>query len=359
MMEDEKYMSEQIFVCGGGHQGLSMAAHLALNGVDVTLWNRTRKNIEKIIKTGTIFCNGVVNGIAKNIKASDRIDDVFRDTIMVTVPSNAYDDVAKVLAPKVNGNTLIILNPGRTFGAIDFMDKLKKYGVKEEPHIAETQTIVYTCRRSGENSATIFAMKNNVRIAALKNEDSDLAFGRIPKCLKTYFSLEESVVNTSLSNIGMILHCAPVLMNIGWIENSKVDFKYYYDGISETIANFIEKMDVERCAVASKLGVNVESTVEWMNRIYHVDGKTIYQCIKLNDAYKSIDAPPTINSRYILEDVPNGLVPIEYLGEQLQMKTPNITLIIDLSNSIFEKDFRKLGRRVGLERIKKILQNEC
>ena len=73
MMEDEKYMSEQIFVCGGGHQGLSMAAHLALNGVDVTLWNRTRKNIEKTIKTGTIFCNGVVNGIAKNIKASDRI----------------------------------------------------------------------------------------------------------------------------------------------------------------------------------------------------------------------------------------------------------------------------------------------
>ena len=238
------------------------------------------------------------------------------------------------------------------------MDKLKKYGAKEEPHIAETQTIVYTCRRSGENAATIFAMKNDVKIAALKKVDSDLIFRRIPKCLKSYFSIEKSVVNTSLSNIGMILHCAPVLMNIGWIENPKVDFKYYYDGISETIANFVEKMDAERRAVARKVGVDVESVVEWMNRIYHVEGKTIYQCIKSNDTYKLIDAPPTIYSRYILEDVPNGLVPIEYLGKQLDMKTPNITLIINLSNSIFEKDFRKLGRQIGLERIRKILQDE-
>ena len=32
--------AKKVFVCGGGHQGLSMAAHLALNGLEVTLWNR-------------------------------------------------------------------------------------------------------------------------------------------------------------------------------------------------------------------------------------------------------------------------------------------------------------------------------
>ena len=277
---------------------------------------------------------------------------------MVTVPSNAYDDIAKVLAPKVSRNTVIILNPGRTFGAIDFMNKLKMYGAKEEPHIAETQTIVYTCRRSGDNSATIFAMKNNVKIATLRSSDSAFIFSRIPKCLKPYFSLERSVVHTSLSNVGMILHCAPVLMNIGWIENKQVDFKYYYDGISETIAKFIEKMDKERCIVSKKIGVNVESTVEWMSRTYHVNGKSLFECIKANEAYREIDAPPTIQSRYILEDVPNGLVPIEYLGKQLETSTPNITSIIDLSNSIFEKDFRKLGRQISLERIEEELKDE-
>ena len=53
------------FVCGGGHQGLAMAAHLALNGEKVTLWNRTPEHIDEIMRTGRIYCSGEVNGIAK------------------------------------------------------------------------------------------------------------------------------------------------------------------------------------------------------------------------------------------------------------------------------------------------------
>lgn len=346
-------MRESVFVCGGGHQGLSMAAHLALNNVDVTLWNRTREHIEKVIQTGTIFCNGVIKGKANVLKASDNIDDVYSDIVMVTVPSNAYDDIARILAPKVSSKTVIILNPGRTFGAIDFANKLKKYGAKEEPNIAETQTIVYTCRRSGENTTTIFAMKRDVKIAALKKSDRQLIIKKIPECLKPFFSFEENVNKISFSNVGMILHCAPVLMNIGWIENKQVDFKYYYDGISETIASYIEKMDMERCMTAKCAGAEVESTAEWMRRTYSVTGDNLYECIRNNNAYREIDAPPSINTRYILEDVPNGLVPIEFLGKQLGVKTCNISTVIDLANSIFNSDFRKIGRQIPYERILK------
>ena len=77
---------ENVFVCGGGHQGLSMAAHLALNGISVTLWNRTPKNIQRVLDTGEILCNGVVNGTAKVKKASSNIKDVISDFVMVTTP---------------------------------------------------------------------------------------------------------------------------------------------------------------------------------------------------------------------------------------------------------------------------------
>ena len=118
------------FVCGGGHQGLAMAAHLALNGEKVTLWNRTPEHIDEIMRTGRIYCSGEVNGIAKIEKASDNIEEVVTSYILVTVPSTAYHDVAQVLAPYVNRNTVIVLNPGRTFGAIEFSEELKKNGVK-------------------------------------------------------------------------------------------------------------------------------------------------------------------------------------------------------------------------------------
>ena len=48
MKEKQRY-----FVCGGGHQGLAMAAYLELNGEKVTLWNRTLEHIEEIKKKGS------------------------------------------------------------------------------------------------------------------------------------------------------------------------------------------------------------------------------------------------------------------------------------------------------------------
>ena len=332
-----------------------MAAHLALNGIEVNLWNRTQKNIQEVIDTGIIHCSGIINGDAKISKASSKVEDVITDFIMVTTPSSAHRDVAKALAPYLCPDMTIILNPGRTFGAIDFAEELIKCGVKEFPQIAETQTIVYTCRRSGKNSTSIFALKNDVKIAALRGSNIDFILSKMPDCLKAHFSTVDSIAYTSLTNVGMVLHCAPVMMNIGWIECDKVEFKYYYDGISPSVANFLEKIDAERQAVAKAGGFEVESVKQWLERTYLVQGNNLYECIRNNEAYREIDAPPTLNSRYIFEDVPNGLVPVEAMAKEYGIPTPNISTIIDLSCSVMNTDYRAIGRRFTSEQLQKYL----
>ena len=182
MIDHEK----TVFICGAGHQGLSMAAHLALNGIRVNIWNRTPKNIQKVMDTGIIHCSGIVNGEAKVCKVSSNMADVIVDCVMITTPSNAHRDVAKELAPFVHKNMVVVLNPGRTFGAVDFAEELKKCGIRELPQIAETQTIVYTCRRSGQDSTTILALKNDVEIAALRRSDLSIIMDAMPDCLKKY-----------------------------------------------------------------------------------------------------------------------------------------------------------------------------
>lgn len=341
------------FVCGAGHQGYSMAAHLTLNGVDVNLWNRSQKNIQQIIDTGMIHCSGVVNGEAKISKISTNIAEVVADFIMVTTPSSAHKDIARELAPYVTPETVVVLNPGRTFGAIEFAEELKSHGVSILPQIAETQTIVYTCRKTGPNSTSILALKKDVEIAAIHGSDVNYIMDRMPDCLKPYFKTVDSVGRTSLSNVGMVLHCAPVLMNVGWIETPKVDFKYYYDGISPSVAHFLEKIDAERQAVATAGGFRIESVREWLIRTYGVKGDNLHECIRNNKAYKEIDAPPSINTRYIFEDVPNGLVPVESMGQEFGVPTPNITTIIDLACSVMDTDYRATGRRFTSEQLKK------
>lgn len=345
--------TKQVFVCGGGHQGLSMAAHLALCGIKVSLWNRTLKNIEDVVLTRKIYCKGIVNGCANIDKVSSEMSEVVTDFVMVAVPSNAHRDIARELAPFVHKDMVIILNPGRTFGSIEFAEYLCQNGAKEIPKIAETQTIVYTCRKEDANHVNIYALKRGVKIAALKRADSDYILEKLPNCLKLYFEKADSVAITSLSNVGMVLHCAPVLMNVGWIETEKVDFKYYYDGISKSIAKFIEKIDNERIAVAKAVGFEVESTADWLKRIYQVKGSNLFECIQNNTKYREIDAPKSLDCRYISEDIPNGMVPIEYLGMQTGIATVNMSIVIDLANAIMNTDFRKEGRRFSLQFLQK------
>lgn len=344
-MKEDILETKKVFVCGGGHQGLSMAAHLSLNGIKVTLWNRSAAHIQEIINTGKIHCTGIIKGTACIEKASSELSEVVSDFIMIVTPSSAHKDMAKALAPYIHKDMIIVLNPGRTFGAIEFAQTLIESGVAELPHIAETQTIIYTCRRSESNSTVIYALKNGVDIASVYPEDIKFILKKMPECIRKYFNPVDSTNITSLSNVGMVLHCAPVLMNIGWIETEKVDFKYYYDGISPSVAHFIEKIDDERRNVAAALGVNIESVAEWLKRTYHTYGDNLYECLRNNISYREIDAPHTIYHRYLYEDVPCGLVPVEDAGKQLGVPTPNITTIINLASAVLEKDFRVIGRK--------------
>ncbi len=316
---------------------------MSLNGCRVFLWNRTKENILSVINTGKIHCSGIIENDAMIYKATSDIREAMTDILMIAAPSVAYYDIAKMLAPLVNESHIIVLNPGRTFGALYFKKILTDNGVKSLPTIVEMQTILYTCRRDRANHVFLYALKNDVAAAALNKNFN--AYERLPKCFRERLDIKGDYLSVTLDNVGMSLHPAPTLMNIGWIETNTTDFKYYYDGITPTIANFIQRIDDEKIAVAKAAGVYAESTYEWLLRTYDIEGKDLYSAIRNNPYYKDINAPKTINHRYLNEDVPNGLVPFESMGAALKVSTPAISLTIDMANAATGKDYRKIGRQ--------------
>ena len=151
------------------------------------------------------------------------------------------------------------------------------------------------------------------------------------------------MVETSIGNVGMILHCAPMILNAGWVE-SPFTFRYYKDGISKTIAKFIEKLDEERLLVAKNLNHPVISAKEWMEISYGLVCPDLYSCIQNNPSYEQINAPKSLTYRYIYEDIPFGLVPLESMGKNLGLPMKNTELIIDMACSLLDEDFRAMGR---------------
>jgi len=335
-----------IAIIGSGNSGLAMAAHLSLNNNAVRLWNRSADTIQQLKKTNTIHCNGVVEGAAHIETVTNdlaaAVDDV--QLILVTTPADSHREIAGELAPYLKQNPLIVLNPGRTFGALEFTHTLKNSPCQTEPLVAETQTIVYTCRKNGPDSVIILQLKKEVLICGIDPRNNKMIIDTLPACLKQFFVPAKSMIETSIGNVGMILHCLPVLLNIGWIESPRTQFKYYYEGITPTIAEFLEDLDRERVEVSCLLGVPVGSTADWLKRSYGVTGDNLYDCIQANDSYKTIHAPLSLQHRYIYDDITCGLVPLEAIGKFLGLPMKLTGLVIDLASRIMKEDFRGKGR---------------
>jgi opine dehydrogenase len=342
-----------IAIIGAGSSGLAMAAHLSHYGHDVKLWNRSKSNIENIIMSGRIKSKGAISGKTKinsSVSIKEALDGV--ELVMVTTPANSHKEIAERIAKYVTPNMLVVLNPGRTCGAIEFSKVLEEKGCNANPQIAETQTIIYTCRKMKSDLVNIIAFKKQVFLCGLNSYYNESIIQKLPRCLQGHFIPAKTMVETSFGNVGMILHCAPMLLNIGWIESPKTEFKYYYDGITPSIASFLEQLDKERIEVSKKLGNAVESTAAWLRRTYSIKGRNLYECIQNNLAYKTIDAPSSMRHRYILEDIPCGLVPLEAVGRFFGLSMKNTTMIIDLACQVMNIDFRKNGRNLqslGLE----------
>lgn len=349
----------KITVIGAGNSGLAMAAHLALTNNDVTLWNRSAENIASLKNSKTIQAIGKINGNARLTEVTDEIEVALADPdlVLVATPALAHRELAILIGRHLRKDCIIVLNPGRTCGAIDFSHYYCLQNNPITPEIAETQTVMHTCRKLAPDKVRILAVKDSIYLAGLGNLSNAEIVDSLPEAMREHFVPAASMIQTSIGNVGMILHCTPLLLNSGWTENPDFTFRYYTDCITPHIAAFIEEIDKERLEIAEAMGYIVLSTQDWCYRSYHteyVEGETLYDVINKTAVYHDIDAPSSLHHRYILEDVPYGLVPLEMLGRLMNVDTPYTSLIVDLASKLLRIDFRATGRNlkgINLQRI--------
>jgi opine dehydrogenase len=78
--------------------------------------------------------------------------------------------------------------------------------------------------------------------------------------------------------------------------------------------------------------------------------------------YRSIQAPKSLNHRYIEEDVSCSLVPIQQLARKARLETPMIDSVISFASALMAFEFSTDGRtleRLGLSHLshKEIMQS--
>lgn len=340
-------------VVGAGHGGKAMAAHLALMGFRVALYNRTEARVAAIKARRGIDLeseDGGPRGFGRIALVTSDMAEALSQThvIMVVVPSSAHADIARLAAPHLKDGQIVVLHPGRTLGAVEFDKMLRDTHCAADVTIAEAATFIYASRSDGPAQARIFRIKEAVPLAALPATRTSQVLEMLSSAYPQYID-GGNVLRTGLDNMGAIFHPALTLLNAGRIESTHGDYEFYIDGVTPSVARVLEALDRERVTVAASLGIRAQTALEWLKMAYAAEGADLNEAIHNQPGYFGIKAPSTLNHRYLFEDIPMSLVPIAALGQHYGVSVRGMDAIIRLACIVHRTDYWRRGRT--LERL--------
>ena len=320
-------------VLGAGHGGLALAGYLSQAGHRVSLWNRSAERTDSVTALGGVRltmpgANPIVAPIAL---ATSNMARALGDAsvILVAVPASGHAEVARACAPHLRDGQTVLLLPGRTGGALEFRRVLQEEGSRAEIVLGEANSFPFAARNVAAAEAVIYGAKSELTAAALPARDTPKLIAAC-RAFLPMLTPARSVLHTGLANLGAILHPTIALLNADRIARREV-FDFYADGVTGPVAAMLAAADAERLRVAHAYAEPVQSLTEWIAAAYGHRGDTIQQAVAGNPAYRGIQAPATIRHRYLLEDVPTGLIPLLELGAAAGLALPTLRSLVNLA----------------------------
>jgi opine dehydrogenase len=347
-----------VAVLGAGHGGCAAAADLTARGSTVHLHARRDATLEPLRQAGGIHARGIQQGLFPIAKMTTSVAEAIGgvDLIMLVVPSVAHGYYAEALAGLIDGSVPIFLNPGHTGGGLHFLKELRDAGYRGPVKTGETVSLTYVTRMEGPATVGIYSYMRKQRFAALPGRHADEIFALVntiyPETIKA-----SSVIETALTNMNAVFHPPGMILNAGWIQRTNGNFLFYKEGVTDAVGRVSQAVDDERLAVAKALDVPVRS---FLDNFYAAglttkeahDSGSIARACEESEPNKTIKSPPSLDHRYVHEDVGYGLVPFAAFGQLAKVPTPTIDSLIWLSSVATGIDYSRHGltlRKMGLE----------
>ncbi len=354
----------KIAILGAGNAGCAVAADLTLKGMEVTLVKTSKsmhdenfKYLEKekkirLLEEGKIREANIHNVTRDLSKISEA------EVIIIYIQTRYHEDLIERIADHVRDGQTIIINPGYLSTAY-----VLKHVSDKDVTIVEATSSFIDCRLDEENEFGLVKV-------GFRNARNMLGVYPKSKLEETKAKLEPfdfnfmymSTVEVALHNPNMIVHTVGAIMSIPRIEKTNGDYCMYWEVWTPSVWNILEKLDAEKMDVLEKLGYERIEYVEACKMRNTLDDDRDAKEIFFWYANMPTRAkgPVKVDSRYISEDVPEGLVMLETLGKYLGVPTPVCTSLIEIATAALGRDMRENGRtieRLGLDNIKNIIEN--
>ena len=349
-------------VLGAGAGGRAAAADLALHGWRVRLWELPRfaGNIAALADAPRLRITGVE-------QAEVELDWVGVDlaqacqgaeVIMVVTQALAHAEIASLLAEVVTDEQMVVVNPGSTGGALEFARILREKG-GSIPTLAETSTLTYATRVSGDRGVLIKRRIKLVKTAALPcvplrgplptaTAPPAAETERVVRLLKPVFPglvPAANVLETMLSNGNPVIHPAIMLANVGLVERTAGDWEFYAQGVTPAVADLIQAVDEDRLALGRAVGVDLLPEPEMCLQQGYAESADYLECYRDSGGFQGLGGPASLEHRYLTEDVACGLVTMLELAEVFGVELPTIAAVVQVASVLLGRDLRAESRR--------------
>jgi len=354
-------MLAKIAILGCGAGAHAIAALLAMREHEVTVVGADPVDTDRvnaIKEKGGIELEGVIKGFGRVENATLSIEDGVRgkEYVFVVVPAFAHEYFLPKLAQVLDASQKVLIIPDN-WGSLRLLKMIKDLERNPPAVIGGTASLPFACRISGPAKVKVVGVKDagTIPLATIPSEKT-VEFINELKGIFYEFAKARNILEVILNNINFPLHPTVTLLNLGRAEYTKGDFGFYSEGVTPSVAKIIEAVDAERRAVGKALGLELPSLYELESVMYKssgAKGKDLYELLSTNPAYRGIKGPDSIHHRYVMEDVPYGLVPIASLCDHLGMPCPTIKAIIHLFSVALGKDLMAEGvnvKKLGWEK---------
>jgi opine dehydrogenase len=342
-----------VAIVGAGIGGVYLAAKLGRLGAKTRLTDRDDSRLADIRARGGIEveADGKTSFAAIERVTTDLAEAVEgADVIAVCTGGTFQEGVARGIAPLLVDGQTILLIQGNTGGALAFRRALDVAGCRATVDIAEMDNYPYSCWRVSPTHIKPIVMKKGLQIAAFPGNRGEAVFARLGPLFPGSV-LRPSIAWTSFMNANAMLHVANCVANAGKIDRGE-GYKFYAEGVTPAVGRLYQAINAERVAVAAALGAEVPTLEDWFALTYGVRGADLPETCRLlttnsDGPYQATGTPSAWSHKYITEDVPVGLMPMQAIGEAVGVPTPAIDAVITLAQALAGSDFAADARTLG------------
>lgn len=330
-----------VAIVGAGPVGRATAAYLAHHNTPVALWSPSGKSTQALAiggGRGRLAYEGALQGeVEIGLLATPDALAKF-DVVVVAVPGHAYPAVLPRVAPHLHGGQLVIVSGALSLAPLWLYERAGQAG--DRPTVASWGTTLATARQAGPAKVLINTLRSKFEVAAIPAARLSAALQTCQALFGERFSTCDNILATALLNVNPVAHVAEVLPNLTRID--KRENWPLFDNLTPSAARIGEAVDLERQAIARAFGFNVRSIHEHTHLSYHVPlGSYAEMAVAIHAKYGGPPGPTTLEHRYVLEDVPFGLVFYESLARIVDVPVPNMSAAITLISSAYGRDLRQ------------------